>query len=173
MYMPTRTATTSVIPASSTHLYRLILTVGMMGVLYAHRTLLSATNLQGMLWSWDMGGLTVHDDNCQSNMDQNGVWLHWFAGCGTCINPAAHEPCCADLRAADESAGMGRGWDAGSGQHLGVACGATGVHDGAQVLGLGRDGLCWVLPAQLQEVFPVVHFQPSLLLHVLRTQWDL
>ena len=90
MCMLTRGATTSVVPASSTHLYRLMLTVGMMGVLHAHRILLSATNLQGMLWSWDMGGLTVPDDNCQSNMNQKGVRFHWFAGCGTCTNPAAH-----------------------------------------------------------------------------------
>ena len=51
--------------------------------------------------------------------------------------------------------------------YLGVAGGAAGVHDGAQVLGLGREGLSRALPAQLKELCPRVHLQAGLVLHVL------
>ena len=52
--------------------------------------------------------------------------------------------------------------------YLGVAGGAAGVHDGAQVIRLGADGFCGVLPAQIQKVIPFEHLQSCLLLNVLQ-----
>lgn len=51
--------------------------------------LFSATNLLGMPWSWAMGGLTVPNQNCRSNKNLSGAWLHSFAGCGTYMHCAA------------------------------------------------------------------------------------
>ena len=59
--------------------------------------------------------------------------------------------------------------------NLGVSCGSAGVHDGTEILRLGRIWWRWRLPAQIQERLPGVCFDARLLrcLHNPFSNWRL